>query len=57
MERNKFILGFNNSLSVACFRCGDGLASLWKKDVNLSILSYSQLDIDAHILDDEAPQN
>lgn len=42
---------------MACIGHGGGLSLLWKKDVNLSILSYSQSHIDTHTLDDDALKN
>lgn len=55
MERCKFSLGFKNCLSVNCIGRGGGLALLWKKEVNLSVLSYLKSHIDAQILDDDVP--
>lgn len=52
MEKCNFKLEYANCLTVDCVGHSGGLAMLWKKHVNLSMLNYSKSQIDAMMIDD-----
>lgn len=54
MKNCKYRLGFMNSLAVDCNGRSGSIVLLWKKEVNLSVLSYSKFHIDALIKDIES---
>lgn len=51
-ERLKFKFGFVNCLAVDSEGRSGGLAMLWGRDINLSIISYSKFHIDAYVKED-----
>lgn len=52
MKSCKYHIGFFNCLLVDCDGRSGGVALLWKKDINLSVISFSKFHIDALIQDD-----